>query len=236
MTKILGIDLETTGLDFKTDRITEIGAVIWDTKEKRVLEVLSELVVYPTPTTISKEITEITGITVEMLTLHGQPITKVLDRLQSMALKCKYFCAHNAAFDSAFLVNCPFLPGPDERCWYKPWIDTKEDIPGRSGLRLIHLAAEEGILNPFPHRAVTDVLTMLQVVGKYDFKDIERYALAPRKTLIANVSFENKDFAKNLGYGWNPQERTWSKVVRDFQVEEEIKKAQETGKFLASVA
>ena len=51
-----------------------------------------------------------------------------------------------------------------------------EKIKTRS---LPYLAADHGFLNPFPHRALFDVMTMIQIAGMYDINEILKYADSP---------------------------------------------------------
>lgn len=91
-------DFETTGLDSKTDRIIEIGAVKYVTR--REVERFSYLIHPGRP--ITDEITQITGITNEML--EGQPsISEVLPAFHDFLRGCVGI-AHNAEFDTGFLV------------------------------------------------------------------------------------------------------------------------------------
>ncbi|MBQ7454873.1 MAG: PHP domain-containing protein, partial [Clostridia bacterium] len=98
-TPIVVLDFETTGLDTRNDRIIEIGAV--KLAEGRVVEDLSLLV---DPGTLLKpKITEITGITDQML--RGKPpITEALPRLLEFIRDCP-IAAHNADFDYGMLQS-----------------------------------------------------------------------------------------------------------------------------------
>jgi DNA polymerase III epsilon subunit-like protein len=55
MTLVCGVDVETTGFDPATERITEAGAVLWDWETRTPLELMSRLVNPERP--ISAEIT-----------------------------------------------------------------------------------------------------------------------------------------------------------------------------------
>lgn len=113
----------------------------------------------------------------------------------------------------------------------RPWIDTTEDVPYPLEVKtrkLTHLAAEHGFVNPFPHRAVTDVLTTLRILSFYSTEEVERYAKAESKTLVANFERDDpefevkKDAVKRNGYRWTgAPEYQWKKSIKDFQVEEE---------------
>ncbi|MFN3692069.1 MAG: PolC-type DNA polymerase III, partial [Fervidobacterium sp.] len=92
------IDLETTGLNPRSDEIMEIGAV----KAKNG-EILDEFHTFVKPSKLNKRSLEITGITEEML--EGAPsIQEVIPNLLEF-LKDSVIVAHNADFDVAFLKN-----------------------------------------------------------------------------------------------------------------------------------
>ncbi|MEG7787053.1 hypothetical protein U2388_15000, partial [Listeria monocytogenes] len=60
-----------------------------------------------------------------------------------------------------------------------PWLDTRYDLPHEEepeSRKLKHLACDLGFTNPFPHRAVTDVLTMCRVTASHDFGAIVAYS------------------------------------------------------------
>jgi DNA polymerase-3 subunit epsilon len=119
--------------------------------------------------------------------------------------------AHNGTtFDKPFCVAAYSRVGrviPN-----KPWLDTRTDIkyPEHITTRnLRHLASEHSFLNPFAHRAVFDVLTMLKVASHYDIQAIVSRASEPTVYVQALVSFDDRDKAKARGYLWCGPKRIW---------------------------
>lgn len=225
MTLLLGIDFETTGLDPEKDKIIEVGCCVMDTDTWQPVWAKSGLIDHGS-IELSKEITTLTGITTEMLARGCYPY-EIDSFLPSNYMNIEYLVAHNAAFEQSFINNNEFLGCLDILDQELPWIDTKTDIPGHEGKKLTYLAADHGFVNPFPHRALFDVMTMFKVLSCYDFKEIERRVLADKVTLIANVPYDDREKAKALGFQWQSVvPGKWAKRVPDFEADTEIHKAE----------
>jgi len=97
-------DIETTGLSHLKNNITEIGAV--RVESGKIVDVFNELV--NPEQEISQEITEITGITNEMVA--DKPlISEIMPKFLEFS-KNAVFVAHNAEFDISFIkTNCKRL-------------------------------------------------------------------------------------------------------------------------------
>ncbi len=233
--RVLGIDVETTGLNTDTDRITEVGAVLWDTEDKKPLYIMNFMCKFSDGPEVSEEITRITGITEGMLSEFGVANNaEAFTDLLGLMVKADAVVAHNAPFDSGMLYKAFELLGiglPVDLLW----VDTAVDVPYPEALtvrKLTYLAAEHNFLNPFAHRAVFDVLTMLRVLSCYDIATVELYANTPNVTLIADTAKpwedkapegeKEKDKAKARGYRWDDAGKTWSKQVKQFQAEAEL--------------
>lgn len=227
----LGIDFETTGLEAKKDRITEVGAVLWDMKNHKPVQIFNELV-YDFDTgvpNITPEITKLTGIDQQMLTDFGVHTASALTQIAEMSERADFFVAHNAPFDKGFYeAECARLSVGEA---VMPWIDTQTDVDYRTtgSKSLSYLAADHGFLNPFAHRAVFDVLTMFKVMSQYDTQQIITWNESPNVVLRALVQFSEKDKAKNLSYKWNAEKKHWLKNIKEFNIDEEIKSAKEAG-------
>lgn len=145
--KWIVIDLETTGLDPRRDRIIEIGAV--KCGEDGVLETFQSLV--DPEHSLPPFITELTGITDEML--MGQPL---LDEVMPDFLEFAADCipiAHNASFEAGFLKKHTGWDGSD-------WLDTitlaKMAFPYLASYSLENLTEALSLANKAPHRALAD--------------------------------------------------------------------------------
>jgi len=223
---LLGIDLETTGLDPQCCEVIEVGAVLWDTAVSQPIKIYSTVVKPKSP--IPPEITGLTGITNEMVERFGTPWDTVLKTLQKLQEDCDYLVGHNAKhFDS----ECLAYHG---MAFTKPWIDTITDLPYPEAIttrKLTHLAAEHGFINPFPHRAVTDVLTTLRILSTYPDDEIEKYAQAESVTLIAQFEKKDPDFEQKKEFvkrvrqfRWFPEpDFQWRKTLKSFMVEDEVR-------------
>lgn len=227
---LLGIDFETTGLDPKTDKVIEVGMALWDT-DHGLIEATSALFCLPN-VTLSLEIESLTGISQQMMEEFGtfNPLDESWDVMQDWFELADYTVAHNAPFEQSFLRA---WPGMDGLADMNPWIDTMTDIPGHEGKRLSYLAADHGFVNPFPHRALPDVLTMLTVLAKYDFAEIERRATAPQTRLWIQFPYDEtrkkNEAVKALGFKWEPNHKAWHRTLPDFLASEVTQKAQEAG-------
>lgn len=238
---ILGIDLETTGLRTDSDFIIEIGAATWDTERGAALQLYSQLV--RPGVTISAEITKITGITNEDLDTYGAKPFDALNALYCMAMPCACIVAHNGTQFDRPLLEAEYARRELEPPKI-PWIDTSLDVPYPEHIKtrtLTHLAAEHGFLNPFAHRALSDVLTMLQVLANYDINRVLELSQEPKLTLAARVkkpwldtAVEGKketDLAKARGYRFNGESKRWQKIVR----QSELRSEQSHGEFVVKI-
>jgi DNA polymerase-3 subunit epsilon len=109
----------------------------------------------------------------------------------------------------------------------RTWIDTMLDLPlARFKSRALgHLAADHGFLNPFAHRALFDVLTMLRVASSYDIKDVLASARSPVVTVQALCAKPwedggaSTDEAKRNGFRWDGGNKRWVKQLRQAALE-----------------
>jgi DNA polymerase-3 subunit epsilon len=233
---IAGIDLEGGGLgkeiDVSNDRITEIGLAVWDTTGGLIRTwsclVWEEGVPFALPNIQRK-----TGITEAMLRSHGRTFRFALQALLAGVRDVDAWMAFNGTgYDLPMLraeakrqeVVLPDIQVIDPLTD----VDWPEDITTRAQN---YLAADHGILNPFPHRALPDVLTMMQLTSKYDPQQMLTWAKSPTVWLKAVVPFEQKDLAKDLLYRWNQDEypKAWTKKVKELNVAKEQEAARKAG-------
>ncbi|NBX89320.1 MAG: 3'-5' exonuclease, partial [Betaproteobacteria bacterium] len=174
ITRMLILDTETTGLDYKTEKIIELAMLAVD------IDLQTGLPVGPVEIyegfedpcrPISPEITQLTGITDADVT--GQHLNEA--KVQDMVARADLIVAHNAAFDR------PFVEARLEVFESKPWacsfagIDWKAQ--GRGSAKLEFLASECGLFYD-AHRAQVDCHAVLQVL------------LAPLKAVKTSGQFQ----------------------------------------------
>ena len=211
--KILGFDVESTGLDPKKDSITEMGLVLYDTDLKTPVRISGFLV---KGGFISEEITRITGITQAAVDTYGFEPSMAVKAIAQMANFADFFCAHNAPFDKGFLEELFKRQGFNLQ--EKPWIDTRTDLPpeaykkGKSA-SLKYLCADHGFLYS-AHRAVNDVLAMFQLLAMYDIDTVLKRAATPNVEVRAVVSFDDRLLAKELAFYWRAELKQWRKPMK----------------------
>lgn len=222
---ILGLDFETTGREPQTHSIVEVGAVMWETELHTPLRVMSQLV-YEPDAVWEPGASEVNHITQDICKSYGKDSQHVLRTLISWYHQSDVVCAHNGnIFDRPFFFAwCHRMGFGEYKDENKVWIDTKTDmdLPEKWTTRkLMYLAAHYGFINPFPHRAVFDVMTMLMILDKQDLNKVMEMAKSATIVVQALVPFEKKDLAKERGYYWRPEQKQWIKSIKAARLEEE---------------
>lgn len=242
---ILGIDLEgvnqnllENGVNLQVDRVIEIGAALWDWDAGQPVSMISEIVNEPDRLKISSELEDLTGISETICTkwgLEGKHIEATLRNLAAMMNRADYCMAHNGTNYDEPMLEAMFkrfnLEMPAT-----VWIDTMVDIEfpfkikGRSMALLEHA---HGFINPFPHRAITDVLAMFKIVSHYDINRMTKLAESPIVKIIAKLNAPNwrnanevdafnkiKNKVAKARFKWNPSKKIWYKEIHQVLLDE----------------
>lgn len=154
--QIVVIDFETTGLSPKNSRIIEVAALVVDNHKNEVLDQFVQLM--NPDQHISKSITDLTGITNEMVA--GQPYPENVMRKLKTFIGDRRCVAHNAAFDSKFYFAEMIRAGlPHDKEFYCTLKLSRKFITESSHHKLEtlveHLQLEKLIGGEF-HRALYD--------------------------------------------------------------------------------
>lgn len=156
------LDLETTGLNFEEDKITELGFVLWDFEIDQPIFMYSSFNDPKRP--IGEIAGQVSGITDAMV--KGKKLDVAL--IKRKAKEAKYIIAHNALFDMTFTIKelgeIDGVFAPKKWLCSQMLIDWKRILPRSKSVALNYLAADMGIVNPFAHRALTDTLLLARML------------------------------------------------------------------------
>jgi len=222
---LVGIDVETTGLDTSKDRIIELAYAVWCTEKGAPLFMRSSLV--QTDASVSEEITKITGITPDMLGQFGESLKATLtDFVLTLAKhRIEYLVAYNGRNFDYPVLNAELkrveIDLPEVKC-----IDPVEDLPYEEVAKrrkLVHMAADHGFLNPFPHRALFDVLTMMKILQGFPLPEVLHRAASPSVVVRAMLPYEDvsgREAIKKKGFRFNEldgkrYEKQWVKKIKE---------------------
>ena len=198
------------------------------TLDDRISQVVDVFSAFNEPThPIPPEITDLTGITDEMVLGHRIDA----DAVSVFASGAVIVIAHNASFDRKF----------SERHWptfeRKPWACSATEVDWRKhgfdGSRLGYLLAGTGYFHQ-AHRAVDDCHALIEILAS-DLPKVDRSGLsvlleqARRKTIriwAEQSPYELKDELKRRGYRWSDggdgRPRSWYVDVDEAAYEAEI--------------
>lgn len=223
---LLGLDLETTGLDPLVDSIIEAGFALWDTdmgKPVRQAGMLIKPESWPSDERWSSA-EKVHGVPRRMVEVFGVPEAQAARGFQGYAEQASFIVAHNGTlFDKLFMAQ---MAKRHSVLVEKPWIDTRVDLPEPMNGKLVCLAANAGFLNPFPHNALSDALTMLRLLSKYDIAEVCRRALIPTIIVHGMVDFGTNQLAKDRGYYWEPAPvKQWRKAIKECDLAREESEA-----------
>ena len=206
--KLIGIylDTETTGLDYKHDKIIELALVPFEyNKEGKIFKILDSYTGFQDPgEALSEQVTLLTGITDDMV--KGQAIDH--NRIEAIVSSASLIIAHNAGFDRKFVEKeFPIFKQKAWGCSYiqVPW--QKENI---SSAKLEYLAYKFGFFYD-AHRAEIDCLVGVHILTQLLPKSKELVFKALLNQVqeesymiwATNSPFSTKDILKARGYRWN---------------------------------
>lgn len=200
MNHVLIIDTETTGLHPEEGaRVIEIGAILFDVKQREVVSQISFLL--PTLTNEAEHVNRIKPeLTMSVPDISGE----LAKSFWCMVDHADYAVAHNAAFDSKWFGEGGCLSKMPLQ-----WICTMEDVrwPGntkRGRPSVTSLALDYGVPVWSAHRALTDCVYLAEVMRREaDLEQLLMRALEPREVYISCLPYELRQQCKDAGFVWN---------------------------------
>lgn len=213
----LVLDVETTGLNQSEDQIIELGIrqFFFNRNTGEVLKLGADFNSFQDPgRPISAEITELTGITDEMVAGHHINWDEVNRLLEDASL----VIAHNARFDRPFIDRKSKIS--KEKIWGCSIKQIDWSLKGFTSSKLELLNIYHGFFTD-SHRAINDVDALLYLISLNDDRNNKPYlaelihnARRPMTHVIASSApFESKEHLKGRGYSWDNINRFWAKII-----------------------
>ncbi|MGD1904761.1 MAG: exonuclease domain-containing protein [Leptolyngbyaceae cyanobacterium] len=213
---LLIIDTETTGIDSTVDSVIEIGAILYSVNCKTTLSQLSFLL--HATDNAAEHINRIPPVALTHIPNALQE--RSLDLLGNMAANASYVVAHNAAFDAQWFddKHLPIIRGNNHQPlkWLCSMADMTWPKQTRPGESLINLALYHGIGVSSAHRALTDCQLLAELFSRLssnELADLIAQSLRPKAVFKAEVSYDDRHLAKEAGFRWNPDSKTWTRKM-----------------------
>src|SRR3569833_202480 len=223
------LDLETTGLDTQNDEVIEIGMVKFDfTPDGKIVGLREIFSSFNEPSApIPSEITELTGITDELV--RGHQIDQ--EAVSAFAKDAVIIIAHNAGFDRKFAER--YWPLFEHKAWGCSATEIEWRKHGFEGSRLGYLLQGAGYFHQ-AHRAVDDCHALLEILA-FQLPSTGTPALAVllekarKKTMrvwAEGSPFDLKDVLKRRGYRWSDgsdgRPKSWYIDIDEGIVDDEV--------------
>lgn len=181
---IICIDTETTGIEFKIDRIIELSAVrvVSENGNMKITHKLDEFIKLPFGMKIPDEVVALTGITNEMLDSEGREPKEVCFDFEKL-FECdkNLLVAYNAQFDMNFLYyflsenkSAGILKKINMLDAYSIYRD-RRPYPHKLCNAIESYNLSDKVQNT--HRAIDDTLALFEVLKSMEEEcdDLERY-------------------------------------------------------------
>ena len=220
------LDTETTGIDRANDKIIEIAVklVKFEAPTGKILSIDQTYESFNDPEEdISIEITQLTGITNEMVEGHSID----WDEVDSIFEDSDLIVAHNAGFDRAFVDRHSSVSQS------KIWACSISDIDwlgrGFTSPKQELLCYWHGFYFD-AHRAMNDVDALIHLLTHGSYEDdrplleLMDNAKKPVYVIFAdNFKYDpvKKDIVKANKYRWNPDDKIWYKKVNFDELDSE---------------
>jgi DNA polymerase-3 subunit epsilon len=221
---VVGLDIESTGLDKVKDRPIEVGMTLWTTNFNRGLENRS-ILVQSDNVKVTSEITEITGINQGMVDRFGLSPGEAYEEVEYFVERAEAIVAFNGRrFDIPMFRNWAKRVG---KVWPEKFvIDPYEDMPATHagptpGMRpqeLITMCAKNGIYYD-AHAASADVEAMLRLMSKFPFETVLERAKSPVVVIQSQQDRSQNDRVKKHRFRWHPTLRIWWKAVKQVDLD-----------------
>jgi DNA polymerase-3 subunit epsilon len=215
---VLILDTETTDLDPDKGQVIELGAILYSVKHQTTLQQVSTLL--PATSNLAERINRITPASLAAISIESTQMGIAM--ITQMAQMAEYIVAHNAEFDQKWFgrTNGEIVLPTLVNSQGEPlrWVCTCSDFEFPKQLRprqsLVDLALAHGIGVYANHRALTDcqlIASLFDVVE--DLQSIFAKAIRPKARYAALVSFEDRNLAKQAGFRWYPETKTWERTM-----------------------
>jgi DNA polymerase-3 subunit epsilon len=220
--RVLVLDTETTGLDWRAESIIELAMLAVDV-DLQTGKPVGEVEVYEDfedpGRPIPPEIVKLTGITSQ--DVKGQKLNEA--KIKDMVERADLIVAHNAGFDRPFVENR--LEVFEHKAWACSFQGINWKAQGMGSAKLEFLCSELGWFYD-AHRAQVDCHALLRVLSSplqsdnsegssTGLQQLFKAAENARTVVKAFGSpFETKDKLKARGYRWDAEARVWYTAVK----------------------
>jgi len=223
---LMVVDVETTGTDPCTDTMIEFAAAeVLFTSDGRIVEHIgTESWLQDPKRPIPVDVTNLTGITNEMVEGHDIPNTRVMEMFQRADL----VVSHNAAFDWRFCYN-EWSDVVNHTLWGCSLQQIGWSDMGFPSARQEVLARYHGFFYD-AHRATVDVEALVRLLQMRPSPDrprylaqLTQYLAEPRHRVLATgTPFAAKDELKGRQYRWDADSKVWWTTRSQNELDDEL--------------